>query len=175
MQDRINAQEMLALCRENWATNLGHIDEFVVYLNRIRDLSYDEIDTVVRAKGLSSSEFDILATLRSYPPPHVLTPTQLRRSMLITSGGLTKLLHELERRGHVTRSVQEHDKRSKLVHLTDSGRALVEGAMEEVLKFTEQWITGVLSASEIKTLTRLMGKLNHSLEERLEETQKGTR
>ena len=168
MHDRLTADEVLALGHQNWLHHYHHVDRFAVYLNRVRELSDAEVNQLLGRFGISHTEFDILATLRCTAPPHTLTPTGLRRSMLITSGGLTKLLHGLEHRALISRSVQEHDRRSKLVHLTDTGRRLAEEAMEEILRLTDQWLTESLDMEEIETLNRLLGKLNRSLEERIE-------
>ena len=96
--------------------------------------------------------------------PYVLTPTELQRSVLITSGGLTKLLYQLEARGLVSRSVQAQDKRSKLVHLTSKGKKLVERAVAEVMQVESQWIEQALSEKELEQLKKLLGKTAKAVE-----------
>lgn len=79
--------------------------------------------------GLTPAEFELLSALRAHAPPHRLTPTALYDAMLISSGGLTKLLKGLEGRGLVARPSSETDRRSRPVALTEEGRALTERAM----------------------------------------------
>lgn len=81
---------------------------------------------------LSPAEFELLAALRSNAPPHRLTPTELYDAMLISSGGLTKLLKGLQQRGLVARPPNDTDRRSRPVALTPEGHALAERAMAEV-------------------------------------------
>jgi DNA-binding MarR family transcriptional regulator len=62
-----------------------------------------QITAACAGHGLSPSELDVLVTLRRSAAPWVLTPSEIQRALLITSGGLTKILQQLEGRGLVTR------------------------------------------------------------------------
>lgn len=42
--------------------------------------------------GLSYSDYDVIATLRRAGAPYELTPTELSKRVLLTSGGLTACL-----------------------------------------------------------------------------------
>ena len=112
--------------------------------------------------GLSMAEFDVLATLRNAPEPHRMTPSQVQEEMVITSGGLTKIMLQLETRGLVGRLRQEGDMRVKPVCLTAAGKALIEAAMAQVVGASGAWVRRVLDRDEIATLTRLLGKLADS-------------
>lgn len=109
--------------------------------------------------GLSSAEFDILATLRNSPLPHQMTPSQIQDQVVITSGGLTKVMIQLEVRGLVKRLQLANDMRVKPVRLTASGRRSVELAMIDVVGAGGQWIRSALDDAEIKSLTGLLAKL----------------
>lgn len=111
------------------------------------------------AHGLSAAEFDVLATLRNAPAPHELTPSAIQAEVVITSGGLTKVMLQLEARELVARTVSADDQRVKPVRLTAKGKRTVEKAMKEVVAATGAWLRESLSAGEIATLTRLLGKL----------------
>lgn len=78
---------------------------------------------------LTPASFEVLAALRAQPAPHQLTPTDLYEAMLISSGGLTKLVKALESRGLVARPISSDDRRSRPVALTEEGRKLAEHAM----------------------------------------------
>lgn len=116
-------------------------------------------DAVLDRYGLTPAEFDVLATLRRSPPPHALTPSELQQGLFITSGGLTKVLQQLETKGLVMRSTSEADKRSKPVHLSSAAAALVEEVMNELISATRRRFKDTLSDAEIKTLTELLGRL----------------
>lgn len=109
--------------------------------------------------GLSMAEFDVLATLRNTPPPHEATPSRIQDEMVITSGGLTKVLHQLEQRGFVTRSLHDGDHRVKPVRLSAKGRRLIETAMASMVRSTGEWIRSALDATEIGQLTALLHRL----------------
>lgn len=79
--------------------------------------------------GLSPSEFWLLAELRRVGEPHQLTPTELRRTLIRSSGGITKVLDRLEREGLLKRRPDASDRRGSLVQLTAKGRRLIDKAL----------------------------------------------
>ena len=85
-----------------------------------------ELDRGFRAHGLDRPAFDVLATLRRAGSPHRLTPAQLMRASMVTSGAITQRLDRLERRGLVTRSPSERDGRGVDVTLTAEGKRLAQ-------------------------------------------------
>lgn len=105
--------------------------------------------------GFKDGEFDVLATLRRAGAPYRLTPTELYRSLLITSGAMTNRLARLEKAGMVERMTSDHDKRSTQVALTAQGKALIEQA---VVTHTEvqELVLAALSAEQRQTLVQLL-------------------
>lgn len=79
--------------------------------------------------GFREGEFDVLATLRRAGEPYCLSPTQLYKSLLITSGAMTNRLSHLEQQGLIRRIADPDDKRSTLVSLTPHGQELIEEAL----------------------------------------------
>lgn len=88
--------------------------------------------------GLTYAEFDVLAALRRGGPPHRLKPSELSRSLMLTSGGISNVLQRLTAAGHVHREADTDDARSRLVSLTDTGVALVDRAMAASAKLHEE-------------------------------------
>ncbi|MBK1649020.1 MarR family winged helix-turn-helix transcriptional regulator [Rhabdochromatium marinum] len=163
-KDKARADTLMQLCAENWPELHGPTQQFIVYLNRVGQLGINEAAQVMRVQGLSLGEFDVLASLRRTAPPHRLSPTQLHCATLITSGGLTKLLYQLEARGLVERQVHAGDKRSKLVLLTTAGKALVESTMAQVIACDQRWLNAALDENELAQLNQLLGKVLAVLE-----------
>jgi DNA-binding MarR family transcriptional regulator len=64
------------------------------------------LDLVFADYGLTGGEFDVLAALRRSGRPYRLTPTSLRRAVLLSSGGMTKRLAGLENRNGIVPSVR---------------------------------------------------------------------
>lgn len=121
--------------------------------------SIDSMKPMLLKHGLSLAEFDVLATLRNAPAPHQMTPKEIQDEVVITSGGLTKVMLQLESRELVKRVKIESDLRVKPVGLTPKGRKIIEKAMEELVAFTRGWIREFLNPAEINRLTTLLGKL----------------
>lgn len=109
--------------------------------------------------GFSQVEFDVLASLRRSPAPHALTPSEIQRSMLITSGGLTKVLHQLEMRGYVSRLLDADDRRIKPVVLTEQAMPILDKIMMELITHVGGWIRRSLTDAEMIQLTKLLGKI----------------
>ena len=166
MNKQYSADKLLANNRNNWSALDETIERFAVYLHRSQRLMLNHTMTFLRPYQINTSEFDVLVGLRNSPPPHVLTPTELQRSLLITSGGLTKLFYQLEDRELISRSVQEHDKRSKLVHLTKSGKKMIEKIIKEMQKIEREILDSALTDKEQEQLTKLLGKVTKTLEKR---------
>ena len=117
-----------------------------------------QIEEVFKRHGLDTGEFDVLATLRRNGPPFMLRPTELYRSMMVSSGGMTDRLNRLENAGLIRRVPSEEDRRSLWVALTEEGRAVIESAFREDMKVERSLVDG-LSAKERKELIRLLQKL----------------
>lgn len=109
--------------------------------------------------GFSQVEFDVLATLRRSPAPHALTPSDIQRAMLITSGGLTKVLRQLETRGFVARLLDADDRRIKPVILTEQAMPLLDKIMSQLITQVGGWIRRSLTDAEMTQLTALLGKI----------------
>jgi DNA-binding MarR family transcriptional regulator len=88
--------------------------------------------------GLTGPDFDLLATLRRTGAPFRLTPTVLRRTAMVSSGGMTKRIDRLERLGHVTRVPDPSDRRGVLVELTPAAVRLVDEVVVEHLANEER-------------------------------------
>ena len=86
------------------------------------------LEQVFARYGLTGGEFDVLATLRRRDEP--LKPGDLAASTMVTTGGMTKRLDSLARRGLIERDPCEDDRRSVHIHLTPKGRALIDEAVE---------------------------------------------
>ncbi|MFW6192684.1 MAG: MarR family winged helix-turn-helix transcriptional regulator [Gemmatimonadota bacterium] len=71
---------------------------------------------------LSPGEFGVLAALGD---GRALRPCDLRREVLVSSGGITYLVDRLEDRGLVSRRLHPDDRRARLVELTGDGRELL--------------------------------------------------
>ncbi|UIJ46158.1 MarR family transcriptional regulator [Sphingomonas cannabina] len=115
--------------------------------------------------GLSYTELDVLATLRRSGAPYQLSPTALRKSVLLTSGAMTACLNRLERRGLIGREPDAADRRLLMARLTGEGLRLVEDAIVSHFTQADRAILG-LEPGERAELARLLRKFRLQLRER---------
>ena len=113
--------------------------------------------------NLRYTDFDVLATLRRRGEPFKLTPTQLRRSVLITSGAMTACLDRLENAGLVKRQPDPKDRRGTIVRITAKGKSLIDAAIVPRFEVAAQVLSS-LSKSERNRLSTLLKKLTISHE-----------
>src|SRR5260370_25435837 len=76
---------------------------------------------------------------------------------MLSSAGITSRLDRLEKRGYVKRSRHPNDRRGVLVELTESGRHVLDMAVNADTA-REHQLVGGLSAAEQKTLVGLLKK-----------------
>jgi DNA-binding MarR family transcriptional regulator len=103
-----------------------------------------------------------LASLGRSGAPYQLSPTQLFREMMLTSGAMTNRIDRLEEAGLVSRRPDLEDRRGTLVRLTQKGKALIDSAAANHVANEERLLSG-LSAREQMQLTELLRKLLLSL------------
>lgn len=119
--------------RGQWASEAPDIDTSPMTIlgraYRLSNLVRPSIEATFARFGLDRGEFDVISTLRRSGPPYRLTPTELYRSLMISSGGLSHRLVRLEKSGLITREKSTGDGRSFLVMLTAEGQRRAEEAL----------------------------------------------
>lgn len=108
---------------------------------------------------INHSELDVLSSLKmSGNEDHILSPTKLQERLLFSGAALTKVLKKLEEKAYVIRLSTKHDKRIKLVQLTDLGREVHDKVLKDVLSF-EQRCFKSLSDEEKLTMKNLLTRM----------------
>jgi DNA-binding MarR family transcriptional regulator len=153
--------------REAWRRELPEIDTSPMAvlgrINRIAAKTGPAISGVFERHGLERGEFDVISTLRRSGPPYTLSPTDLYRTLMITSGGLTHRLARLEKAGLIAREPSEADRRSLLVRLTEAGAGAVEAAFAEDMAL-ERNILNALPEDRRDALAALLRDLLRAIE-----------
>lgn len=101
----------------------------------------------------------MLAALRRVGAPYALTPTELFKSLLITSGTITKRLVRLEARHLIERRPDPEDGRGSQVYLTPLGKELVDEAVASPGEEPYRWLQKVLTPLERKLFERILRKM----------------
>jgi len=141
-------------------------------ISRLAQLLQAELERIFAAHGVNGGEFDVLAALRRAGRPYRLTPTELSKAMIVTSGGMTKRLRALERRGLIRRVPDPSDGRSRAVSLTPEGKRLVEAILPEHVANERRLLSG-LSKDECAELARLLETLAVSLGDEADARRRG--
>lgn len=132
------------------------VDQYLGYLlGQANHALYKEFDAHVRAAGLSSIEWRVLATLHDGGP---LTVSQLAREVLSKQPTVTKLVQRMSEQGWVALQADPADQRRTLVSATAAGRRIVRPLVTKA-RAHEDAMLRTLAASEQAALKRLLGKI----------------
>jgi DNA-binding MarR family transcriptional regulator len=108
-----------------WAQAMPHVDassmEIFGRIARVQKHLERLRAEALTLYGFKEGEFDVLATLRRSGEPYRLTPTELYRSLLITSGAMTNRLARLESAGMIERIVDAQDRRTGVADAKGEG------------------------------------------------------
>lgn len=127
----------------------------IIWLGR----RYEEAVTrMLSETGLAYSDFDVIATLRRAGSPYELTPTELSRRVLLTSGGLTACLRRLETAGLISRRGVPEDRRRLLAQLTAKGFDLIESFIDPRFEAADEALA-LLNSGQKETLETLLRRL----------------
>lgn len=151
---------------EQWSAQRPDLDvsplAVVGRLSRLSQLIQAELRSTLSAHELDASSFDVLATLRRSDPPHRLTPAELMRASMVTSGAVTQRLDRLQAYGMVTRTRSDTDGRVVHVGLTEVGRTLVDQALPDHVD-TGNRLLAALDGSQREALADTLRTLLESL------------
>jgi DNA-binding MarR family transcriptional regulator len=132
------------------------VDSYLGYLlGQANHALYKEFDAHVRAAGLSSIEWRVLATLHDGDP---LTVSQLAHEVLAKQPTVTKLVQRMSDQGWVALQAHPGDQRCTLVTATTAGKRLVRPLVDKALAH-EAAMLRALAAPEKIALKKLLGKL----------------
>jgi DNA-binding MarR family transcriptional regulator len=155
--DRIIAQ--WAVERPELETDGKHVTGRVIRLASIFQQHFSEsYREAFEPHGLNETDFGVLSPLRRAGEPYELTPTELARHRMITSGGMTAAIDRLERKGLIERRPNPADRRGSLVRLTGEGKAVIDRAMELHAE-TELRLIAPLDEEDRRQLTRILRQL----------------
>lgn len=110
---------------------------------------------------LSEGDYGVLIALRRSGEPFELTPTELARARMMTSGGMTAVIDRLDRRALLERLPNPADRRGSIVRLTAAGRSVIDRAME-VHTEVEHDLVAALEDRDRDQLASLLRTLLHS-------------
>ena len=132
------------------------VDTYLGYLlGQANHALYKDFDAQVRAAGLSSIEWRVLATLHDSEP---LTVSELAQEVLSKQPTVTKLVQRMAEQRWVVLKACADDQRRTLVSVTPTGRRLVLPLIDAARQHEARTLRA-LGASEKAALRKLLGKI----------------
>ena len=110
--------------------------------------------------GLQLSEFTIMEVLKHKGPLSIST---IGEKVLLTSGSMTAAINRLEARGYVRRRRDAADGRRFHVHLTETGRSVIDKAYARHAANLER-VAEALDPGERDALVRLLKRFGRRAE-----------
>jgi DNA-binding MarR family transcriptional regulator len=114
--------------------------------------------------GISGADMRVLYALRRAGAPYARRPTELFRSILVTSGAITKQVDRLARLKLVKRLPDVAGNGSFLVSLTARGLKVADDSLTAMAKFARPSKTSSLSRAEHDKMCALCEKMLLDLE-----------
>jgi DNA-binding MarR family transcriptional regulator len=132
------------------------VDTYLGYLlGQANHALYKDFDAQVRAAGLTSIEWRVLATLHDSPP---VTVSQLAQEVLSKQPTVTKLVQRMAEQGWLDLHADADDQRRTLVATTAAGKRLVKPLVQQARRHEARTLR-MLGADERAALRQLLEKL----------------
>lgn len=107
---------------------------------------------------LTTAQFDVLMQIRTYQP---LTQSELAEKVIVSQGGMSRMLARLEQDGYI---VRKQEWKTKTIVLSDKGLDILNQAMPAQLAFQTSFFKEALSDEDMKTLYTLLTKVHKNSE-----------
>lgn len=111
--------------------------------------------------GLALVDFEALLRL-GRSPDHQMSMSELADQMVLTSGGVTRLVDRLIREGYVERVSCPTDRRVQWARLTETGGDRLSVALNTHLRDLDDHFFAVMSTDEQATMTSVLDRLRTS-------------
>ncbi|GIP61072.1 MarR family transcriptional regulator [Paenibacillus sp. FSL W8-0186] len=109
--------------------------------------------------GITSEQWGVLQTLTE---EEGITQAELSRRTEKDPTNVTRILDQLERKEFIRRGANKEDRRSYLIHVTESGRSLSEKLLPIEAEFTQSYLKD-LTVEELALLRQIFQKINERL------------
>lgn len=128
-------------------------------LLRVHTTLYREIDRrLVKGHGLSMPSYDVLLRI-AWAGQAGIRMSELARQVLMTTGGLTRLVDRLERDGLISRARSTEDLRGYEVRLTPTGRKVLNRANKQHIQDVRTLFLDHLTQEELEVLAAIWRRL----------------
>jgi DNA-binding MarR family transcriptional regulator len=137
----------------------GHPDadpsatELIINVFLTSDLMRARLERLLQPFGVSGNGFNLLQIVSGASRP--VTPSEIGEQLIVTTATVTGLVDTLERRGFITRTRDEADRRKVLVAITREGRAVLERIAPVLGEQEKRWSAGVQGSARERLIQSL--------------------
>src|SRR6202050_3047328 len=146
----------------SWQRELPGVRTEAIEINtplwRIAKVLADDRRRPLTRLGVDPSTLDLLSVIRRSGPPYELTTREIARRTLITAGAVSQRVARAEHAGLVARAPSAVSRRAVSVGLTETGHALIENTVLQLLEHEADLIS-TLAADERTVLTGILATL----------------
>jgi DNA-binding MarR family transcriptional regulator len=154
----------LAWTRERPGTPVESIG-LITRIWRAGKLLADDRRRTLARLGIDAATLDLLSTLCRHGAPYRMTPAELKDACLVSAGAISQRVARAEA-ADLVRATRTGGGRTTAVELTETGHALIEGSVDELLRH-EQTLIDHLTPDERDRLAELLRALLAGLTARL--------
>jgi DNA-binding MarR family transcriptional regulator len=123
-------RDLVDAIADGWRREMPGLDrpqyELAKRASRLEQLLEQALADCLAPWNLTKADFGVLGALRIAGAPYELRPTDIRKRLLLTSGGVTNVLNRLEQMGLADRIPDQNDARSSWARLTETGITVAE-------------------------------------------------
>lgn len=141
---------------------VAHPDFLGFRVKRLYMLTAQLLNDVLKPHGLARSQWQVMWRVWQ---AGTLSQRELQHAMQVESATLTGIIDALEAKGWIERQGSPEDKRCRVLHLTDAGRAKMESTPDPH-EIVEAQLTEGLSERERAAAARVLAKMIVNLEDR---------
>lgn len=136
-------------------------EEALVSLLKTVDVLRSRLDPVMESGGITGQQYNVLRILRGAGPDGINTLAIADR-MIERAPGITRMIDRLERKGLVSRSRQDADRRCVTCRITNRGLELLEELEEPLARAHAEALQGI-TEKEVRRLIELLDAIREPL------------
>lgn len=132
-----------------------HYDSYTFWISRLTNSLQERLNRDLETLDLTGSQWTVMSILSTGDG---CSPATIAEKMQIDRSAASRLADRLEKKGLVSRQVDEKDRRSVRVVISEPGEMMIS-YMNQAVEKHQQQILDSLSDSEAETFKRLLKKL----------------
>ena len=137
---------------KNEEENLS-LHAIIIFRKAIKTID-SHVMTDIREKGLTPAQFSVLEILYSKGR---LKICQLIEKVLSSSGNMTVVIRNMEKKGWIDKKTDENDRRAFFIELTENGKRIIEELLPRHIESVERAFN-ILTEEDKRNLIEILRK-----------------